>query len=113
MNKLTSALASAILLTIVSSSIASADLKLDVRHDIEPAATQSAPVENNGLATDAAKNLVASKYQTAAANHQASATVVPAKPKAQRRPRPQYVEETVVVVRPVFRPVRMVRHGRW
>lgn len=113
MNKLTSALASAILLTVVSGSIASAELKLDARHDIEPAAAQSAPAANNGLVTDAAKNLVASKYQTAAANHQASAAAVPAKPKVQRKPRPRYVEETVFVVRPVFRPVRMVRLGRW
>jgi hypothetical protein len=102
MKSLASVLASAILLTVASSNFAAAELKLDSRHDIEPAA-QTTPVETTGK-TAAAEKPAQTKYQTAAADAQAAVPPKPAKPRAKAKPRPRYVEETVLVVRP-FRPV--------
>jgi hypothetical protein len=119
MKTFASVLASAIVLTVASSTFAAAELRLDTRHDIEPAATQTTvPAATTGKATETAEKPAPAKYQTAAADAQAAVPPKPVKPKAKAKPRPRYVEEPVVVVRPVFRPVfRPVRvfrfGGRW
>ena len=117
MRTFASVLASAVLLTVASGNFAAAELRLDSRHDIEPAAT-TAPAETTGKAAEPAEKPAQPKYQTAAADAQAAVPPKPVKPKAKAKPRPRYVEEPVVVVRPVFRPafrpVRVFRFGgRW
>ncbi len=107
MNKIVPAIASAILLTVASSSLATAELKLDTRHDIAPIATHTtAPAAQPERTADAPKTVPqpASRTQVAAANHQASAAEPPPRPKVQRKARPRYAEP-VIVFRPVYRPV--------
>ncbi len=109
MNTFVPALVSAILVTVASATIASAELKLDTRHDIAPAAHTEAIAESPKRLPPPAP-----RAQVVAADHQASAVAPPpARPKAQRKVRPRYAGP-VIVVRPVFhRPVFTVyRIGR-
>ncbi len=107
MKTFASAFASAVLLTVVSGNFAAAELALDSRGDIQPVATQSTTASTSGQAGETAQKPGEARYQTAAADAQAS--VPPPKPvkkaAAKPKPRPRYVEEPVLVVRHSFRPV--------
>ena len=104
MIRIVPAIASAILLTVASTGLATAELKLDTRHDIVPVATH-APAQPERTA-EVPKTLpqTATRTQVAAADHHASAAATPPRPKVQRKARPRYAEP-IIVVRPVYRPV--------
>ena len=108
MNRIVPVIASAILLTAASTSLATAELKLDTRHDIVPVATHSAPPQPERTA-EAAKTVpqTATPTQVAVADHQAKAAEPKPRPKkVQRKVRPRYGElEQIIVVRPVYRPI--------
>ena len=109
------AIASAILLTVTSSSLATAGLNLDNRQDIVPVAaqtTQASAQPQPTAETPKTQPQTAASTQVAAADHQAKATDYqtkavepPPRPKkVQRKAHPRY-EEQIVVVRPAYRPV--------
>ena len=104
MIKIVPAIAGAILLTVASTSLATAELKLDTRHDIVPVVTQAPAQSERSAETPTALPQPATRTQMAAADHQASAVGPPPRPKVQRKARPRYAEP-IIVVRPVYRPV--------